>query len=73
MNAKNILMLKVEKMKKICLKKGMKESKWTKPCIYCKKIGNHHWGLYPKQFDTTKEISNASIKTKEPSMVTIGE
>ena len=60
----------------ICLKKGhlLKECTSTRPSAYCKKSGNHHRSLYPKQFNQSTELSNATIEeTEEPKLVAISE
>ena len=59
----------------ICLKKGhlLKDCKSKKPCVYCKKSGNHHQSLGPKQFGSTEEPSAASTKVKESNLVAVGE
>ena len=60
----------------ICLKKGhlLKKCQSTRPCVYCKKSGNHHRSLCPKQFSSVTELSNSSIKEREePAFVVIDE
>ena len=60
----------------ICLKKGhlLKECTSTRSCVYCKKSGNHHRSLCPKQFNQSTELSNATTEeTEEPNLATIGE
>ena len=56
----------------ICLRKGhlLKECNSTRACVYCKKKGNHHKGLCASQFSTQqKEMSNASLETRETNLV----
>ena len=59
----------------ICLKKGhlLKVCKSTKPCVCCKKSGNYHQSLCPRQFGYTEELSPTPTKAKESNLVVIGE
>ena len=59
----------------ICLKKGhrLKDCKSTRHCVYCKKSGNHHQTLCPKQLGHTEEQSVTPTKLKESNLVAVGE
>ena len=50
-----------------CLKKNhlFKECKSTRPCVYCKRVGNHHRSLCPQQFNCTEELQNVSLEENE--------
>ena len=56
----------------ICLRKGhlLRECNSTRGCLYCKKKGNHHRSLCQGQFSMQqKELSNASLETKDTNLV----
>ena len=59
----------------ICLKKEhlLKVCKSTKPCVCCKKSGNYHQSLCPRQSGYTEKISPTPTKAKESNLVVIGE
>ena len=60
----------------ICLRKGhlLRECNSPRACVYCKKKGNHHRSLCPSQFSMQqKEMSNASLETKETNLVATEE
>lgn len=42
----------------------MRDCRSTKPCFHCKKIGNHHTSLCPKQYSTTTELNTTSIASE---------
>ena len=60
----------------ICLRKRhlLRECNSTRACVCCKKKGNHHGSLCPSQFSMQqKELSNASLQTKETNLVATEE